>query len=152
MTKYILLYNYFGDEEERNLLRALQELMPDVEVRPFQIISREIESGKSIWVPEEKYLMAWTIWNCYDLIEYMHTGDDSTYETIENGLGWFESHRNDELFVWRKDNKDEKQITLEKLYKQYTDAMKLLEEIQDKMSLNEFSKYIDILENNGIEI
>lgn len=152
MTKYILLYNYWDDGDERDLLRVLQELMPDVEVRPFQIIGREIESGKSIWVPEEKYLMAWTIWNYYDLIEYMHTGDDNRHSTIEEGLEWFESHRNDELFVWYKDGKDEKQITLEKLYKQYTDAMKLLEEIQDKMSLDEFSKYIDILENNGIEI
>lgn len=152
MTKYILLYNYFGDEEECNLLRVLQELMPDVEVRPFQIIGREIESGKSIWVPEEKYLMAWTIWNYYDLIEYIHTGDGCRYETIEKGLEWFESRRNNELFVWRKDDKDEKQITLEKLYKQYTDAMKLLEEIQDKMTFDEFGRYLDILENNGIEI
>jgi hypothetical protein len=150
--KYILLYNYWGDEDERDLLRVLQELMPDIEVRPFQIIGREIVSGKSIWVPEEKYLMAWTIWHYYGLTEYIHTDDDYRYETIEDGLKWFESHRNDELFVWHKDGKDEKQIILEKLYKQYTDAMKLLEMVQDKMSFDEFSKYVDILENNGIEI
>ena len=38
MTKYILLYNYWDDEKERDLLRVLQELMPDIEVKPFQII------------------------------------------------------------------------------------------------------------------
>lgn len=152
MTKYILLYNYFGDEEEYNNLKVLEWLIPDLKVRPFQIIRREKESGKSIWIPEEKYLMAWTIWNYEDLMGYVETGDDCYYETIERGLEWYKIHAEDDIYVWFDDGQPQKEVDIERLYQQYIDAMKLLEEMQDKMSFDEFGKYIDILENNGIKI
>lgn len=153
MNKYIFLYNHFNDEEDTNNLRMLKLLMPDVVVKPFHIIKGEIESGKSIWVPEEKYLMAWTIYNYDDLMEYMRTGHDDLYATIESGLDWYETHRNNDLYVWYKDSdSSEKEDKLKQLYGQYTKAMQLLEKIQDKMSLDEFGEYIDILENNGIKL
>ena len=153
MTKYIFLYNYWGDtQDERDSFRMSKYLIPDMVVKPFQIIGREIEEGQSIWIPEAQYLIAWTIWNHNDLMEYMRTGDDDTYTLAEDGVEWYNMHKHDELYVWFKDDTSNDEDNLKRLYEQYIKAMKLLEVVQDKMTLDEFGEYVDILENNGIQI
>ncbi len=151
MTKYILLYNYFGGEYDRDNLRVLKLLIPDLAIKPFQIVDGEIESGKSIWIPEDKYLIAWTIWNYEDLMDHMRTGNPE-YTTVESGIEWFEIRRNNDLYVWIDGVPEVNPVDIKRLYKQYVDAMQLLEEMRDKMTFDEFGTYIDILENNGIAI
>ncbi len=150
MTKYIFLYNYLEGEYDRKILERIKKLIPEIVVKPFAIIGGEIISGKSIWVPEHKYLIAWTLWNYDDLIKGIQ--EEGDYPTVDEGLEWYENHRNKDIYVWMNHDSEGSEADFKKMYRLYIKAMQLLEELQDKMTFEEFSKYMDILEYDDVEM
>jgi hypothetical protein len=107
--KYVFLYNLFDDDLDDELNYFEKQMVEDIKkVIPEALIldeSRftypqeakkygfkdEITEGKSIWIPEDKYMIAWVIANYDNLMR-----NDMT---LEEGFEWFETHRNNPFFV-----------------------------------------------------
>jgi hypothetical protein len=101
MTKYLMLYNidtenYLHEEEMVNkILKAIPEAKI---IDKSYMCGEEINEGRSLWIPEEKFLIAWTIANYQELlgIEFYDHDDDTT---SDNGLECLMNRQSDKSRV-----------------------------------------------------
>lgn len=103
-TKYVFLYNiypieYTHDEVNKNkILKAIPETIVLNEQRVMGKIINEGD-GESIWIPEEKYLIGWTLANYEDLLDISFIGNLGYEVTSDCGVEWFNEHKDDEFYV-----------------------------------------------------
>lgn len=98
-VKYILLYNLGEDNiaDERNKNKVLKAI-PEAKIIPEQVMMGKSHEGDSLWIPEDKFLIGWTIFNYEGLLRI--TFDDWESEVVaDDGVEWFERHRNTESLV-----------------------------------------------------
>lgn len=106
--KYIFLYNIDSqpDDFELSMVANLKRVMPELIIRPFSIIKGKRCNGASIWVPQEKYLMAWTICN-YNLLLGLPFADNNLKVTLDDGLEWYNRHISNDIYIWEYDLESE---------------------------------------------
>lgn len=102
MQKYIFLYNINTDYEsydeiiKNKILKAIPEA---VILKGNYMMNKVFPEGESIWVPEEKYLIAWTIVNYKELLDISFINNLEGEVNSDDGVKWFNMHKDDEFYV-----------------------------------------------------
>lgn len=98
MKKYIFLFNV--DDEDENIIETLKKIVPELKIKPFAIMHHKICEGNSIWVPEDKYLLAWFAYSyAYSYKLILNRLQIEGINGIEEGIKWYNRHVNDDLYV-----------------------------------------------------
>jgi hypothetical protein len=106
--KYVFLYNLIGEDYEYEdlLVEKIYRVVPEMKILDecrynVEINGSRIGEGRSIWVPEDKYLIAWTVANYEDLlgINLLNFNHQEYKITADDGVEWFENHRNDDFYI-----------------------------------------------------
>lgn len=106
--KYVFLYNLIGEDYEYEdfLVEKIYRVVPEMKILDecrynVEINGSRIGESRSIWVPEDKYLIAWTVANYEDLlgINLLNFNHQEYKITADDGVEWFENHRNDDFYI-----------------------------------------------------
>ncbi len=111
MKKYVFMYNIdeesLEQEEFKNKLNKAgvdfyfedSNVVPRVDSNSLDnLIYKKVSGGSSLWVSEEHYLIAFTILNYENLLGFVWY-DNFEGLDVEYCLGWYDKHKDNELFV-----------------------------------------------------
>ncbi len=95
--KYIMLYNVeLESEYDYQKTKEITTAIPQAIIQPFCIYRGEIHGGvdyNSIWIPEDTFLIAWTMFN-YELLL-----DPEEWDTrITDAFDLLERHQKNEVY------------------------------------------------------
>lgn len=107
-TKYMFLYNIDEDYicSDEVMVNKLKIAIPETKVLNFSLCKKDFDSeeifqepGKSIWVPADKYLIAWTICNYEYLLSISFTESDGNM-SVDDGLEWWNMHNKEQYIKY----------------------------------------------------
>lgn len=99
--KYIMLYNLDDDLYSMQMVNKIQKAIPTAKILNFSLFQEGTEidhDGKSIWIPEQYYMIALTIVNYEDLLD-IGFYDWEPETTIDDLVEWFEMHKNNDNYI-----------------------------------------------------